>query len=646
MSRKNVLEVSFNPLNISEHSDDQSYINEIYRREIRGILESYHHRFDHLYESIQNAVDSCEAADNYYSNKTSEKGYTPEIRVIINLKDNKITVADNGLGMTKDVVLKYFFTPHATLKNVSEDTKTRQRGEKGVGATFLSYGSNKIKITTLSNESRELTSGQLTKAIDWVYDSENKKVPEVEPCKANKIIDEFDHGTIVELDVPQNFSMYELMEYGDEWNQWEIILKLYTALGYVSLDKKDSFFDRLKAHLILISSEGESIGKPLSLEYLYPHMMTEANIQINKLTRIKGGVLPASQQDMKIMWETYDKTQVSEYVNRRMSNLKYMRTSKKRKISEILNKYSPEAYVCFTSGSDFWDVYNNKIWGETFEGQLKPGIIFTTKSQRIGEHKRIDFKFRSGDFNRFFILINMENLKSDIGRKSLGEDIEEFANFFANSIQKQFTDNDDCLAPWTDVDEEEESVLEDLQEEAFDREDLPLDYLHFKKIPKEEQDVIALFFDLLGLEKIKGFKVYSTHASRKYDGIGMFHINKSDDIIYDKETCLLGVSEEKFKKDVIKSKKKCFIEFKYNSDYLVKDVRNGYKRLQDIKWLVCWEIGDRHIGEGISIIDITEPSRINSRDYHGVTHLMTEKENKVYVVELKKVVEILSNMKK
>jgi hypothetical protein len=56
---------------------------------------------------------------------------------------------------------------------------------------------------------------------------------------------------------------------------------------------------------------------------------------------------------------------------------------------------------------------------------------------------------------------------------------------------------------------------------------------------------------------------------------------------------------------------------------------------------VCWEIGEKHVGEGIGIIEITSAAQVNKRDYFGVTHLMTEGQAKVFVICLKRVIELL-----
>ncbi|SFG72616.1 Histidine kinase-, DNA gyrase B-, and HSP90-like ATPase [Priestia megaterium] len=641
----NSITESFNPLMFdTNNSLTEKYNAEIMRNNILEIIGSYHHQFDHPYECIQNAVDGCEKL--FYSTKKMGLSidYVPKVQIIVNLLENSLIVIDNGFGMSKEILQKYFFTPYATIKSIIEnDESIRQRGEKGVGATFLSYGCNFIHVTSKSAETSEVTSGVLRNALNWCDKGTNLlPMPVVEPYSPHQEIHNLDHGTVVEIHFSENTNINDLNEHGINCEHWESILRLHTALGYID-NSEDSFLKGLRAELTVVSEEGID-SKLIETGYLYPHLTTESSINLDSLVRTAGrlnGRLKDSQRDMNIVWKHFSYDEVSEIVSNRMEKSRYMRQKKKTKLSQILNKHKPQIYVAFTYGSDFWEERNHEIWGEELDGHLKHGITFSTKSQKIGENKRIDFSFRTGDFNRFFILLSMKNLKGDIGRKSLNEDIEEFANFFANGVHNTFTKNIDCLRPSPGpFDENQEAELEEIKDSALETNNIDIKELAFIKEPREEQDVIGLFFNLLGLNIIKGYKVYSTHISRTYDGVGKFILNENSDYFYSNKN-ILGVSAEKFRNKIIKSPTKCFIEFKFTTDGLVRDIRSGYKRLQDIKWLVCWEIGDKHVSEGIGLIDITVPAQINQRDYHGVTHLMTEGQDKVYVICLKTIIEIL-----
>jgi hypothetical protein len=643
---KNSLTEPFEPLSTETTGQVTEYLAELKRNQVLQIIESYHHDFDHFYESIQNAVDACQRAFSEYEKQNRSAEYTPRVDVEINLKTNRLTVIDNGPGMSSDVVRKFFFTPYATLKNMaSAATQPLQRGEKGVGATFLSYGSDYVHLSTITN-GREMNCCKLEGGLSWC----KKKLPlfplpTVKPYECHGKLLSSPHGTAVELQFSEDTNIRDLSEYGRTAAQWEAVLRLHTALGFIDPQANDQFLKSLRATLTIISADGSAASTAVNTGYFYPHLATDSNVQLSKLVRTKGQ-LPESQRDMNILWDSFTADQVASVVTERMEHSKYLRSSTRQIISQILSQHKPEAYVAFAYSSDFWGEANDRIWGQELEGQFRHGIVFATKSQKIGEQKRIDFKFRSGDFNRFFVLLNMRDLRADIGRKSLPEEVGEFANFLANSVQGKFVDQDDCLRPSPGPFAESlEKELEEMKDRAVGLPKINLEGLHFTREPREEQDVVALFFDLLGMGKLRGFDVYSTHISRTYDGIGQFFLKDISANHYDAKANPLGVASDRFQKGEVRSPSKNFLEFKYTTDGLVNDVRSGYKRLQDIKWLVCWEIGEKHTNEGIGITDITQPAQVNKRDYYGVTHLMTESQAKVFVVCLKKVLELLNAAK-
>jgi hypothetical protein len=640
----NSLQQPFNPLQSLGDTTDE-YAAMLLRNEVKEIIGSYHHTFDQLYECVQNAVDACERAFVEYQGDAQDAGYLPQVSIIVDLKSNQITVIDNGLGMPNDIVLKYFFTPHATLKATAEGNQqnVRQRGEKGVGATFLSYGANHIHVSTKAKDTGEITAGLLERGLDWCKEClPLLPMPQVVPHQVHEQIEGYDHGTAVTIRFSSETNIADLKDHAVTWKQWESILRLFTAAGYIDFEGNDSFLSVLQTSLTVINEEGQQETRFIEKGYLFPHLCTRANVRLGNLIRDDKGDIPQRHRDMDVLWEIITSDRVAAAVADRMANTPYLRHKKREQISSILHTHKLQAYVAFVSSAEFWEERNNEIWGPELEGQLRYGLVFFTKSQKLGEQKRIDFRFRSGDFNRFFILLDMQSLKADIGRKSLREEITDFGNFFANAIQRRFNDYSDCLRPSPGFfDEGQEATLEAIKDDAYAREAITIPALNLTRVPREEQDVVALFFNLLGRGVLKGFEIYSTHISRTYDGVGRFILNDASEHRYIPESNRLGIAQTKFTGGKTASANRLFIEFKFSTDGLVRDVRSGEKRLQDIKWLVCWEIGNRHINEGIGITDITDPVQINQRDYYGVTHIMTEGQSKVYVICLKKVLELI-----
>ena len=54
---ENSLVASFNPLDTVQGNELDEYAASLMRNRVKEIIGSYHHRFDHLYECMQNAVD-------------------------------------------------------------------------------------------------------------------------------------------------------------------------------------------------------------------------------------------------------------------------------------------------------------------------------------------------------------------------------------------------------------------------------------------------------------------------------------------------------------------------------------------------------------------------------------------------------------
>src|SRR3954464_14381785 len=67
------------------------------KREIDNILSSYVGWFDPFSELIQNALDSTDERA-----EAEGTDYRPRIRIIIDVKENTLTVSDNGTGLTKE----------------------------------------------------------------------------------------------------------------------------------------------------------------------------------------------------------------------------------------------------------------------------------------------------------------------------------------------------------------------------------------------------------------------------------------------------------------------------------------------------------------------------------------------------------------
>ena len=139
------------------------------KRQIDNIIDSYHGWFDPFSEMIQNALDAIDER-----RKLNEPDYSPQLWITINLRENSLSVTENGIGFSKKEFIS-FLSPEITFK-----LDKGLRGNKGVGATYLAYGYNFLQIGTKQGKYNYV--GSIKNARDWVEDKENiKPKPIVEP---------------------------------------------------------------------------------------------------------------------------------------------------------------------------------------------------------------------------------------------------------------------------------------------------------------------------------------------------------------------------------------------------------------------------------------------------------------------------------
>ena len=87
---------------------DQGDVDDLYKSQVRGIVKSYIDQFDVFSEIIQNSLDAIELRIKEESN------FDPKLWITIDLKDQMLTVVDNGTGLKEEEFTK-FLTPSITM---------------------------------------------------------------------------------------------------------------------------------------------------------------------------------------------------------------------------------------------------------------------------------------------------------------------------------------------------------------------------------------------------------------------------------------------------------------------------------------------------------------------------------------------------
>lgn len=135
------------------------------KREIRSILDSYHHYWDPLAELLQNARDAIERSIK----AESDRDYF--ILVKVDSASRTIEILDNGTGIAQDRILDVLAPGGGDKSDRDEEV-----GEKGVGLTYTIFCGDEFEIESTSKDSNHFC-GCVGSARSWLDQEEISEPP-------------------------------------------------------------------------------------------------------------------------------------------------------------------------------------------------------------------------------------------------------------------------------------------------------------------------------------------------------------------------------------------------------------------------------------------------------------------------------------
>lgn len=625
----------FDPLNAKYDGNEAVVILSI-KREINNILNSYVGWFDPLCELIQNALDSVEKRA-----QMKETDYIPKLNIKIDIKNNRVSVTDNGVGFQEEEYIK-FLAPNFSFKNGNT------RGHKGVGATYLAYGFNYIQIATKSPDFEAV--GVMKNARKWLSDPAPSGNPKVEPDK-NAVIDpvfhDFDRGVSITVNYdnttyPKNLSWIGINKAKD----WLSILKVKTGLGAINENKQiqvDVIVEDKKGDISKATSEGIEY---LEIQSFVAKSQNYTDIQ-HKLTTLfdKHGPqfrMPSKISNLEAIYDKWDYTKIVSLLNF---------TDEQK---ELIDLYKPTMIFYYVYSINVWNKINEKVGIRKGLNVLYGGIQIAANNMPQGELIQIPLNKNIGRQNQAHVVLHFEECSADLGRKGFKKEITDLAKDIARKLLdgplmkiKQCFKKNTGVAPdlirekkiseWKQqmIQHEQANPLQLVNDNFFK----PLNRISITSIPTREQDVIALFNQLIAGGVIRGIRIMATNERSTYDGLYRIVIEEpTENHIYNRETNPLGIEEEiveRFKENSDEGfvSEPNVLEYKYSLDGLVEDVEDGLKNTNDIGLVVAWEAGELYKRNYYIESPLLEEN-IGLRSYHGVTHRMRDIFTNEYVSEL------------
>jgi len=571
----------------------EGVLEEANKRVVHNILKSYTGYFDVFSEIIQNALDAVELRV-----RSDGAAYQPQIWIEVDISEGRLRVTDNGIGMGQDE-LKLCLRPNVSFKKQSEG-----RGHKGVGATFLAYGFSFLKLQ--SKKGGSLLAVVLRQGRLWTEDTGNL-IPRPKFQSAEFDVKELaaeKSGTSVEVLIgkspgerPKDLGWIG----AQSAQQWLDVLRIKTPLGGVYLQTAKF---KPKVVLTVKSTAGSTTEvKSDNAEYFYPHeipnLKTQSVRDIQKATAsiagdasTKFGKLSAEYKKLDAIYDIWDKTEL-------LSADSLFATALSDDERILIEKHSITVYASFLRSAKLWTEVNDDVL-KLRKGQriIHGGLQLASDFMVQGDLSVIPLTSAIGYQANSHVVVHFVNGNPDMGRKVFQPELTKLAEQLAVravGIMKRFLDH---MKPDTGsqviLPDKELHDWKKKQEEYRDKKPLALaphaGDLALISEPQQEQDVIALFHELVGLRVINGLKFFATSQNERYDSLFMFDYGDTG-YRFDRHENRLGVSHSIPLPSVSEPK---ILEYKYDFDALVADFEKDLKYVKHIDLVVCWSAGSAY----------------------------------------------------
>lgn len=261
----------------------------------------------------------------------------------------------------------------------------------------------------------------------------------------------------------------------------------------------------------------------IGVSYYWPHQIVRKSQSLNRLkakeadlyaAKGKDFALPASMLNNDAIYETVSSSELPELIDLDESEI------------EVCEKHLPTVYFCYMYSAKVWQTFNESLQVRQNVNVLSGGIQISANNMPQGELIQIPLKRNIGRQNQVLFMIHFENCRGDLGRKGFQKEIVEFCESISRKIiDKPIQQFRYTLRPVTGVrgDLLRESQVDNWKEEMEKHEQqsplqlvnenffIPMRRIAITSTPTREQDVIALFNQLIAGGVIRGIRIMSTN---------------------------------------------------------------------------------------------------------------------------------------
>jgi transposase-like protein len=379
----------------------------------------------------------------------------------------------------------------------------------------------------------------------------------------------------------------------------------------------------------------DKAGKETSLtdvpcQYIYPHSVIKSGAQIADILDAQQKLISKGNDPSKLPNKYKKLNGIYEFWQ--TDKLKELVTDDKQRA--LIESYGVWAYGYFCySAPRVLDKFNDETAGLRKGLRiLRGGLQLATNSMPQGHLIQIPLTSNIGYQNQAHVVVHLSNAEPDLGRKGFQPELQEVAERLSVGIVNQLKkwrhlllrdsgpgashEDELKLDEWINSQKayETEHPIELENEHFF----VPINKVSITAQPLSEQDVVALFNQLIAGGVVRGIRVMASSGHKQYDGLFRYHLSAPlSNHVYNGTTNPLGVAEPKYAENF--QSKPYVLEYKFDLDRLIEDFENEEKQESDIDLVVVWNVGTRW-QERYQVVPLLTEDNLHHRPFHGITH--------------------------
>jgi hypothetical protein len=664
------------------------------KSEIEEIIRAYRHSWDIYSEILQNSVDAInrryrilndpdfylyESYRQQFSELESNSAYVGRIQITVNTPERTIEVMDNGVGILPEKV-EDFLLPKGGDKPVAYEY-----GFKGYGLTFVAFISTEFRIMSrpflpFGSDAHEL---HLNGLFDWVADEKNTVSFPSSPIPDISITSDLpiEWNTAVKVKLAEDYTIrfpaissaekaVELAECG--WTQldngtlhpygFEYILRTRTALGNTKPLFNQGPKVSIEITLNIIGESNEITNITIPYRYFHPREHEEVKVSTYDFEDYyQNYKRPSSGRDFRGLYHAVADVTVG--------------TRRSIECQVALAAISSTRLSNIEASLGLQDL-------DTGDIDVSYGIHLAIDGMPTG--LRIDdWDMRGHYLKRYFVVVDAEldvSNQLDPGRKGISrhyaklisdkvlnllnitvEDSAPFSQYASRHLNHGRGREEGGLPP-QDFLLKVEQAREQQAEDQNERNDILRKIKMFSsltRIPRDEQEVIALFHELRSHNIIKGYQVVYLSSRAVYDSAFEYQIECTTNNIFPNDPLGIGrvlvqdlrsTGETVYRHDKhyagITTHPELCVDYKRNVGAFLEEImsRSGTSNKDPnlIDLLIVWNtVVPASISSTLYTID---PIPDNQRKFHSATHrigLIGQHYTELWCISLERILEAI-----